>query len=247
MKLGMTSLTFRDRSIEETAKYAKEAGIDGIEWGVSETHASLTDDTFLERIKEASRKNGLEIFSLGAYCNMTDPEDCDKTLQVAIKLGAPIIRIWAGNKSPKECDEAYVDCVVKNTIAMAKKAAAHHIKLGFEYHSYTLTETAESAVSLIKRINCPNVGLYWQPEGNISVEENLANRNQVLPYCIGNMHVQNWNEEESYILLEGISDRLEQYFGDIKEQDYHLMIEFVKDAEPENLNKDAAVLIPIIK
>lgn len=246
MKIGMTSLTLREESIENVIKYAKEAGISGIEWGVSEKHASIEDDSFIERIKTESQKNGIEIFSLGSYCNMTDKADCDRTLEVAVKLGAPVIRLWAGRKSIEECDDEYKNTVIENSVYMAEKAGELNIKLGFEYHSYTLTETADSAVELIKEINQSNVGLYWQPDGNLSVEENIKDRNKVLPFLVGNIHIQNYSETKGYMLLEEISDRISKYFEDIKDKDYNVMIEFVKDSLPENVIKDAVTLKKLI-
>ena len=72
MKVGMTSLTLRDKSIENVFECAKKAELDGIEWGVSEKHVSLDNDAQIDKIKEESRKNGIEIFSIGSYCRMTD-------------------------------------------------------------------------------------------------------------------------------------------------------------------------------
>ena len=242
MKLGMTSLTLKNESVENVIKYAKKAGLDGIEWGVSETHVVLGDDSSFTKIKELSRENKIDIFSLGSYCKMTDRSECDAALIAAVKLNAPIIRIWAGEKSPCGCSGEYADRIAENTVYMAKKAEKYNIRLGFEYHHHTLTETADSAVELAKRIGCSNVGLYWQPDAECSAEENISSRNKVLPYSVGNIHIQNYTEAGGYMLLEKINDRIHLYFDDIKDKDYKLMIEFVKDGTAENLIKDAAVL-----
>lgn len=246
MKLGMTSLTLRDKAPEEVIKYAKEAGLCGIEWGVSENHVILNDEASWESIRRLSDKYGIEIFSLGSYCRMTDSAECDKVIEAAHVMNAPIIRIWAGEKSPSDCSDEYISLIVKNTVHMAEKAEKYGIKLGFEYHSYTLTETAETAISLIKRINRPNVGLYWQPDSELSPEKNVTDRNMVLPYCCGNMHIQNFTLKDGYMLIEEIDDLIKLYFGDIKGKDYRLMIEFVKDSSPENLFRDASTLKKLI-
>ena len=100
MKIGMTSFTLRDKNIEEVFECAKKAGLDGIEWGVGE-HISLEDESFSDKVKELSKLYGIEIFSLGSYCDMTDRDDCDRVLGAAFRLGAPVIRLWAGRKSPE--------------------------------------------------------------------------------------------------------------------------------------------------
>jgi sugar phosphate isomerase/epimerase len=247
MKIGMTSNTLNNESIENVFKYAKQAGLEGIEWSVVENHIDLNNPETYEKVKEFSQKENIAIFSLGSYARMTDPVECDKTLDAAIRMGAPIIRLWAGPKSPHKCSPEDIDLVVKNTIDMAKKAEKHNIKLGFEYHGGTLTETAPSAVELMKKINCSNVGLYWQPSGNRSIQENLEDRAMVLPYCIGNIHIQNYVSDKGYGLLDEITDRIHTFFDDIKECDYNIMIEFVKDGTIENLMKDAETLKNIIK
>ena len=80
---------------------------------------------------------------------------------------------------------------------MSTLAGKHNIDIGFEYHSGTLTENAESAVDLIKKINRGNVGLYWQPKGVLSPKEK---RRELLltPYLIGNLHVHNHTDEDGY-------------------------------------------------
>lgn len=247
MKIGMTSNTLKDESIEKIFEYAKQVGLEGIEWGVIENHINLDDPTTQEKVKNLSKKENIEIFSLGSYTRMTDSAECDKTLDAAIRMGAPIIRLWAGNKSPHKCTAEDIACVVKNTIDMANRAKKYNIRLGFEYHGGTLTETAASAVELIKKVNCSNVGLYWQPSGSRSVQENLEDRAMVLPYCIGNIHLQNYVPDKGYGLLDEITDRIHQFFDDIKDRDYNIMIEFVKDGSIENLMNDAETLKKIFK
>lgn len=242
MKIGMTSLTFRNRSVEEVVQYAKKAGVHGIEWGVSDGHMPLGNLEQAEKIKALSKENGIEIFSLGAYCHMENNNECDKVLETAIMLGAPVIRIWAGEKSPRDCDESHINRIVINSVYMAKQAKQHSIRLGFEYHQNTLTENAESAVALINRINMNNVGLYWQPNGMITPNENLKERNLVLPYSVGNMHIHNYCVKNGYQPLSDIRENLYMYFDDIKKQPYNIMIEFVKDSILENFIADVKVL-----
>ena len=202
----------------------------------------LCDEKSAEEIKNSSAKYGVEIFSLGSYCYMESEEECDNSLKTAVLLGAPVIRVWAGKKSPCECAENYRNRIVDNTIYMAEQASKHNIVLGFEYHHHSLTETCDDALALIKSINKDNVGLYWQPQYNISPEENICDRNRVLPYCVGNIHIQNYAPEYGYENLSLIEGNLNRFFGDIRKDDYRVMIEFVKNGSKENLFDDAFVL-----
>ena len=242
----MTSLTMKNESITNVVKIAKDAGIDGIEWGVSDNHMCLCSEKSADEIKNASAKYGVEIFSLGSYCYMEEKEECDNAIKTAVLLSAPVIRIWAGKKSPCECDDDYRNKIIGNTIYMAEQALKHNIVLGFEYHPWTLTETCDDALNLIKSINRKNVGLYWQPQYSLLPEENLRDRNRVLPYCVGNMHIQNYAPEYGYDKLSLIGANLKQFFGDIKKEDYRVMIEFVKDGSAENLFDDVCTLKKVL-
>ena len=51
MKLGMTSLTLGKFEPEIVAEYAAKAGLNGIEWGVSDLHMPLLSRTHADKIK----------------------------------------------------------------------------------------------------------------------------------------------------------------------------------------------------
>ena len=247
MKIGMTSLTFRNESVENVIKYACSAGVSGIEWGVSDLHMPLGNKERAYEIKELSAKNGLEIFSLGSYCRMLEKEEIDNAVETAIMLGAPVIRVWAGVHSPCENDCEYRQKIIDNAKYMSTLAGKHNINIGFEYHRGTLTENAESAVDLIKKINRGNVGLYWQPKGMLSPKENRRELLLVTPYLIGNLHVHNHSDEDGYQPLSLVMNDLRLYYDDIKDMPFNLMIEFVKDGSVESFLSDVKVLKDILK
>ena len=89
MKFGMTSLTLKNESVEDVIRIVKEAGLEGIEWGVSDGHMPLCDAERAALIRKLSEENGIEIFSLGSYCYMETKEECDQALETAILLGHP--------------------------------------------------------------------------------------------------------------------------------------------------------------
>lgn len=239
MKFGMTSLTFRAKSIEETFESAKKAGVECIEWGVSKGHAG--SDENLEKIKKLSQEYGIETCSLGSYHNFEDEANCIETVEAAVKLSAPIIRVWAGEKSPWECDDEYYNRIVKNTQKMADEAQKHGIVVSFEYHHKSLTETAESALKFLKDIKRENVKTHWQPQ-LISDEENIAALKDVKPYLSGIFHVQNYVIGEGYLLIKDIKDRIKKFFKDYKDTDFCILVEFTKDALEENLISDVNAL-----
>lgn len=243
MKFGMTSLTFRAKSIEETIEIAKRVGVECIEWGVSEGHVG--SDENIEKIKNLSAQHGIEICSLGSYCYLEDEEDCIKTVSLAAKLSAPIIRVWAGKKSPCNCSDEYFRALVENTQKMADEAAKYGIVISFEYHHNSLTETAESAIKFIEAIDRENVKTHWQPTG-ASVEDNKLSLKAVSPHLSGIFHVQNYKATEGYLLINDIKDRVKAMFEDYKSSDFCLLVEFTKDSAAENLLSDINTLKEVL-
>ena len=243
----MTSLTLKTLSADAVAEVVSSAGLDGIEWGVGDNHVILGDKKRADEIKKASNKYGLEIFSLGSYCYLNDKGDCEQTVETAKLLSAPVIRVWGGKFGSAECPKDAYDSLIKHARYMADKAADSNITIGFEYHQRSLTDTAESAVKLIKDIDRDNVKLYWQPNYSISFEENLREFNTVKPYLCSNLHFHNYSPEHGYMPLDDIKENIKGYFSDVKSQNYNLMIEFVKDSTEENLRADAATLNKILR
>ena len=243
MKLGLTSLTFRKRSIRETAEIAASLGLSGIEWGVSDLHMNLGSKEKAQEIKALSAEYGLEVFSLGSYCTMTDYADCVKNLQTAAMLDAPIIRVWAGEKASAAVAPEEYKRITENAAKMADDAVKYGITLGFEYHRNTLTDTAEGAVRLVRDIGADNAKLYWQQDSEISLAENEKNLLTVKPYLCGNLHIHNYTDAAfSYMPLEGIRDRIGRYYELLSDRDYRLMVEFCRKSLPESLADDVRVL-----
>ncbi len=245
MKLGMVSVTFRNKDIPTVFEYAKRAGIDGIEWSVGENHILIGDAERIALVKKLSVENGIEIFSLASYCYMYDFDECVKTLETARELTAPVLRIWAGRRGSDVCSAEEYDLIVENTVKMARLAKVHSITLAFEYHPNTLTDDADEAVKLIHRINCDNVGLYWQVQPNLTFEENKAAFEKVKPYLLGNVHLSNLDEEKGYMPLEEIFFDLCGYFRE-SDKDYNLLVEFVKGGTLNSLIADASTVRKVI-
>ena len=246
MKIGLTSLTFRNEDIQTVFEYAHKANVEGIEWGVCDKHIRIKDAGRAELVKKLSDENNIEIFSLGSYCYMTDFEECESTLETAAMLKAPVIRLWAGKLSSSECCDDYYSIIVENTKKMAERAERYSISLGFEYHQNTLTDNSESAIKLINAVGRKNVGLYWQPQHTLTYEENLVEIEEVASYILKNIHLNNYSREHGYGYLSDIYEQLSGYLTNVKESDYNILIEFVKNASVDSLLSDVSTVRKII-
>ena len=64
--VGLTSVTFRQMSVDEIIALARETGCTGIEWG-SDVHIKPKQLDLAGQAAEACRQNQLAIFSYGSY------------------------------------------------------------------------------------------------------------------------------------------------------------------------------------
>ena len=99
-RLGVVSVSFRDRTPEEVLKAAKGAGLDCVEWG-SDVHAPCRDYERLCEISGLQEKYGLICSSYGTYFRLgqTPIEELTDYIRAARILGTDILRLWCGAKS----------------------------------------------------------------------------------------------------------------------------------------------------
>lgn len=246
-KLGLTSVTFRPLSPEEIIRLAAEAKLDGIEWG-GDIHVPAGDLAIAEKVGKMTRDAGLKVLSYGSYYHaLPDTEAEGKTvLQTAAALGAPNIRIWAGNTDSSKLDDASFESVAASIERFCIAAERHGITVSTEYHANTATSDIETTARLLDRIKNSNFYTYFQPDVRHTDAENLVALKRILPR-VSNIHVFYWKSwTERYLLSEGTSvwmPYLKLLAGSPEKSfDHAAIMEFVKDDAVENFRKDAASL-----
>jgi len=170
MKVGIFTLIFRNRSIQEAMRLAKDLGYDGIElWG-KEPHISA--NTTYERaveIRELAEELGLEIAAIGSYLGgfsyMSDAE-CEETLeeleryfQVMKWLDTDLIRVGPGGPHAFLAQDYHYAKAAYWMQRCGDLAEEHGIKLAMEIHNGSLVETVEGAERLLDMIRRDNVGV----------------------------------------------------------------------------------------
>lgn len=237
---GICSVTLRSRGVEDVVATAARAGLSGIEWG---TDVHVRDAGSADRAREASRAAGLKVLSLGSYYSAGSFGDFDGIIALALRAGAPRIRVWAGNTASQEADRRVWDAVVDDSQRIAALAAAHSLDVAFEYHRGTLTDSAETTLALLERVDRPNLGTYWQPQVGLSDQQALASLQQVMDHLVG-VHCFSWWPQLERLPLEGRMQFWESVADLLRanHKDVDLMLEFVQDDLPENVVRDAAFL-----
>lgn len=248
IRTGLLSITFRQLTPEEIIDLAVQAGVEGLEWG-GDIHVPHGD---LDRAKEVglmTAKAGLKVAAYGSYyrVGVESPVPFSEIVHTAVQLGAPTIRVWAGNKGSDASDEQWRETVVKESRTIADLAERAGLTVSFEYHGNTLTDTNESALKLLQEVNHPNIRTLWQPPVDQDFHARLQGLEQVSPW-LTNVHVFHWLIKERRPLAEGAQDwnRYLSYVNSLP-GDRYAMLEFVKDDSPAQFLADAEALKGIIE
>ena len=241
MKTGLVSISFRSLSPMEIIELTCKSGLSCIEWG-GDVHVPAGDLSRAREVAAATRGHGLEVACYGSYDRLTEPETAAQVVETARELGAPLIRVWAGRLGSADADEAYRALIVRNARHMADLAAEAGMDVAFEYHGGTLTDSADSALALLKAVDRPNMYTLWQPPVEHTAEQCVSAIRTVAPY-IRNVHVFSWKNAERLPLADGAA-KWRECLREIEKLpgEHRLMMEFVRGDQPEQLITDAACL-----
>lgn len=225
--IGLCTVTFRDLSVKDILHLAEKNQLEALEWG-GDVHLPPGDFETAKQIRKESEKIGVKYTSYGSYYFLQESQNFHEVLKTAKTLGAKTIRVWAGKKASKDADSSYIDHLIQETLEIADLAAEEKIKIAFEYHSGTLTDTPEAAYRLMNKINHPNLSLYWQPSEQLSVSGRQESLKKLLP-VISNVHVFHWKDfYNRYSLKEGETE-WKSYLKLLQNKDRVYYFEFVQN------------------
>lgn len=245
---GLCSVTYRALRPAELARRAAAAGLRTIEWG-GDVHAPPEDLARLVQVREATLAQGLTVAAYGSYFR-AGPHGLDEfrpVLAAAIALGAPRIRIWAGDLGSAQLDAAGARAVATQTRRAAALAATHDIELGYEFHRNTLTDSVDSTLRLLDAVDAPNVSTYWQPPVGAGTGEAIAGLARLRGRVCA-LHVFSWWPDTHRLPLAARADLWRAAFAEAASGDRTLdaLLEFVPDNDPDLLAGESATLATLI-
>lgn len=246
---GLTSITLRQLSVDEVINVAKQAKLDGIEWG-SDLHVPEGDFALAADVRQRTEAAGLTVCSYGSYyrCD-NEAGDFVPFLNTAIALGANVVRVWAGRKDSDVANSEYRNEVASALKAAVELATANDVTVALEYHGNTLTDTQASAHQLLEEVGAPQLKLYWQPRTGGEFENDLIELNAALPH-LSHIHAFHWGKggwKDRLPFADGKTSWLN--FLTIAQEakgDRFVIFEFTRNDAPENLLEDAKALHEIL-
>jgi len=242
---GLVSISFRDHTPETILQEADKANLIYIEWG-SDVHAPCHDIAQLEYIAALQKQHGISCCSYGTYFRLghSPLEELPQYIHAAKILGTNILRLWAGRKRASDCTLEERTALIDQCRQAVTIAQEHDVVLCLECHRRSYTETKEGSLELMEAIHSPNFRMYWQPNPDISLSDNLDYIVALDPY-ITHVHVFNWSEDQRYPLQEGV-DTWKQYLSALSGE-HHLLLEFMPDDCIRSLADEANTLQELIE
>lgn len=241
LDLGMTSVTFREKTIEEIIALAKSAGLSMIEWG-ADRHVLPLDFDAVKNARIQMEKNELLCPSYGSYYRMIEKdEDAFRAIcKTSQALGAGIVRAWLGRTGSERITHEQYATLLEETKKLSAIADEYGQTLAFEFHGKTLNDNGESSVAFLADCAKENVKTYWQP---LSYSDNEKNLSLVLPYLCA-VHVFTLDDDHKRYPLADGTQQWKKYLQILKDADIStkLIMEFVKNDTAEQFLTDAAVL-----
>lgn len=195
-----------------------------------------TDETIFN-FKRNALARGIAISGTGVRNNFTheDPKIRDEHvnrvnawIEVAAKLGAPVLRIFTGLEYPEKSQRSkYTAMVVEHIQQCIGKASANGVVLAIQNH-HDFIRTSDEAIEILKAVNSPwlglvlDIGSYRGPNPFDDIEKSI-------PYAV------NWQiKEKMYINGQEQTTDLNKLFSIIKKSSYrgYLPIETLGAGDP---------------
>ena len=231
LKLGLCSVTFREKSAAEVLETAKRGGIKYIEWG-GDIHVKSCDDA--RNVKALCDNEDIIISSYGSYFNSIeyDEKKWSEICEIASIMNASSIRIWLGKKNSEDTEIVEYNTLLANTRKMCDIASEYGLVVCPECHDNTFNNNTDAILKFITELDRTNFKTYFQSR-YFRMEYDLDRIDRTYEY-IKDVHVsyrdlkkeQRFRKKDKYYLDKLIKKFESKHFDGI------VMVEFVeKDSE----------------
>jgi 3-dehydroshikimate dehydratase len=241
---GLCSVTLRAQRPAEVVATAVAGGLEVIEWG-GDVHVPVGDTHRAMEVRRRTEDAGLRVCSYGSYFGRRGTfDDFAAVLATAQVLGAPRIRVWAGDRGSASIEPAPRARVVAALRMAAELARGAGVELAVEFHPDTLTDTAPSTLRLLDEVGA-GLRTYWQPPVGAPDAETLTSLDAVLDHTV-TVHVFSWWPARERLPL-GARGQLWQQVADrlaagSPRREVPMLLEFVPDDDPVGVLREAAAL-----
>jgi sugar phosphate isomerase/epimerase len=246
LKTSLNAFSFNDlllkgnMSLDQLIEFCANTGFEGVDITgyYFKGYPHVPSDEFLFDVKRKAFDAGLEISGTGVRNDFTIADNAKRTLEVdlvkrwievAAKIGAPVVRIFAGTQKnegvAKEKITAWMIKDIETCVAFGKQ---HGIVIGLQNHN-DFIQTADEINAVVEAVNSPWMGIILDT-GSYRVHD---------PYdeiAKSVKHAVNWQiKEKIFVNGSEVDTDLQKVMSIIKASDYngYLPIETLGAGDPK--------------
>lgn len=227
-------------TVFDLLQFCADTGFEGVDITgyYLQGYPAVPADEYLYKVKRSAFSLGLEISGTGVRNDFTIADKSKRKLEVdlvkawieaAAKLGAPVIRIFAGNqKNDGISKEKVTDWVLEDIRTCVEYGKQHGVIIGLQNHN-DFIQTADQVVSMIDAVNSEWLGLILDT-GSYRVLDPY----EEIRKSVG--HTVNWQIKENvFINGKEVETDMRRLFEIIRNSNYkgYLPIETLGDGDPE--------------
>jgi sugar phosphate isomerase/epimerase len=232
-------LTEGSMSVFDLLQFCAQAGFDGVDITgyYLKGYPAVPDDDYLYKVKRTAFGLGLEISGTGVRNDFTiadktrraqEVELVKKWIEAAAKLGAPVIRIFAGNqKNEGISKERVTDWMLEDIKACVEYGKQHGVIIGLQNHN-DFIQTADQVTNMIDALSSEWLGLILDT-GSYRVNDPYDEIQKSVSHAV------NWQIKEN-VFINGreVETDMPRLIGIIKNSEYkgYLPIETLGDGDP---------------
>lgn len=252
MKLGLCTIAFQEKPLEEVIDIAADYGFDGIElWGKPPHLPEEYDESYIRNVREMAQRKGLEISAFGSYVHPLmhlHQKYFEEAFKIARDLGTDLIRIWSSGGPSKSITPADKRLIFFRLVSVTQWANFRSIRIGLEMHNNQYTDSAATILETIEEVNLPALKTYYQPLARADADEPYDAAEKLSAHIV-NVHAQNFDESgKACPIADGVVDyaRIVEILRNA-EYDGYLEVEFVHgDNKLDALQRDRDYLASLI-
>jgi sugar phosphate isomerase/epimerase len=234
------ALTAGTMNIDDLLDFAASLGFDGVDITgyYFKGYPQVPDDEYLFHIKRKAHALGLDISGTGVRNDFTIADKSKRDLEVALvknwievaaKIGAPVIRVFAGTQKNEGLTKEQVrEWMLKDLQTCVDYGKQHGVIIGLQNHNDYI-QTADEVIQIIQLINSEWLGLILDT-GSYRVNDPYEEIAKSVKYTV------NWQVKEN-VFLNGaeVETNMEKLLGIIKTSGYkgYLPIETLGDGDPK--------------
>jgi len=204
-------LTHGSMTLEDFILKAVELGLDTVDMTVY--YLKSTDPAYLESLRHLAYVNAVPFSGAACGSSMVQADagkrasvlaDIKKWVDVADRLGASHLRVFAGTLPPGVTVQQATDWVVESMKAACDYSSAKGIMLGLEDHS-GVSQTANVCLEIMHRVNSPYAGInlditHFIPSATQDAYAQIA---ACLPYATVS-HIREWFDDGTPIDMDRV-------------------------------------------